>query len=225
MEVSRRRFLAGAVGAGAGLALGDLSAVAGVKTVRIICRQAWGADPPSGPFRKHAVRRLTVHHPAVRLTDNRDAPQRFRNHQAYHQSLGWPDIAYHILIDRHGHVYEGRPRWARGDTNTDYNPRGHLSVLCEGDFEVQKPTAAMMTALVDVLAWACERYGVPPARIRGHRDYASTLCPGRRLYARIEGGLIRRRVKDRLQAGGVRLVEICGQAGKELVEDIENGTD
>jgi N-acetylmuramoyl-L-alanine amidase len=172
---------------------------------------------------RHTIRWLTVHHPAVKLTRNRDAPQRMRNHQAYHQSLGWPDIAYHLGIDRHGHVYELRPRWAKGDTNTDYDPRGHLLVLCEGDFDVQQPSAHMVTALVDVLAWGCLRYDVPVHRIKGHRDHAATSCPGQSLCALIQSGAIRRRVEQRLDARGARLREVCGPAGRALVEAIESG--
>jgi hypothetical protein len=202
-----------------------LAAAGTAKEVEIICREAWGAKPPRAGLKAHTVVRITVHHSGRKLTDNRKAPQRFRDHQAYHRSLGWPDIAYHVLIDRHGNVYQGRPRWARGDTATDYNPKGHLLVLCEGNFGAQKVSVAQMAALVDVLAWACVRYDVKPVRIRGHRDFAATACPGQKLYARIENGVVRRRVKERLAAGGAKLVELCGQAGKERVAQIEAGTD
>jgi hypothetical protein len=193
------------------------------RTVTMICRRAWGARPPSGEFHRHRIRRLTVHHSAVVLRDNRKAPERFRDHQAAHQAEGWPDIAYHILIDRNGHVYEGRPFWARGDTATDYRPRGHLLVLCEGNFDRQRPSREQAASLADVLAWAVRRFDVPVARIKGHRDYAATACPGRRLYRLIEDGTLRRRVRRRLRGGGVRLDEICGKAGRRLVRDIEAG--
>lgn len=221
--ISRRRFLAGAAGAGAGALMGATPALAGRTTVEVICRQAWGARPPSGRFVRHTIERLTVHHSAVELTRNRDAPQRMRNHQAYHQSLGWPDIAYHLGIDRHGYIYELRPRWAKGDTNTDYDPRGHLQVLCEGDFGVQDPSARMVAALVDVLAWGCRRYDVPVHRIKGHRDHAATSCPGAGLYDLLRSGAIHRKVQRRLEAGGVWLEEICGPVGRALVRAIEAG--
>jgi hypothetical protein len=224
-RVSRRTFLLGLAGGVAGVVARAPMALAGKKEVDIICRKAWGASPPLAGLVEHTIQRITVHHAGVKLTDNRDAPQRFRNRQAYHQSLGWPDIAYHVLVDRHGNVYQGRPRWAKGDTSTNYNPKGHLLVMCEGDFDQQKVGTGQMEALIDVLAWACRRYEVEPNRIRGHRDYTSTACPGQKLYARIEGGAIRRRVKNRLANGGVKLVELCGPAGKARVAAIEAGTD
>jgi N-acetylmuramoyl-L-alanine amidase len=220
--LSRRRFLSAIAGTIAGFLLPGRSALAS-RTVTLICRRAWGAEPPTGGFHRHRIRRITVHHSAVVLRDNRKAPERFRDHQAAHQARGWPDIAYHILIDRHGHVYEGRPWWARGDTGTDYSPRGHLLVLCEGNFERQAPSRKQVASLVSVLAWAVRRFDIPVFRIRGHRDFASTACPGRRLYRLLEDGSLHRRVRRRLGAEGVRLDEICGRAGRRLVRDIEAG--
>ncbi|MBI4260404.1 MAG: N-acetylmuramoyl-L-alanine amidase [Actinobacteria bacterium] len=167
---------------------------------------------------------MTLHHCAVLLPDNREAPQHIRNHQAYHQSRGWPDIAYHLIVDRNGNLYRGRPIWAVGDTGTNYDPTGHLLVLAEGNFEQQRPSWRQVNAIVDVMAWAGARYDVPLWKIRGHRDYAATACPGKHLYRHLETGSLRERVRDRLDAGGVRLVGLCGEAGQRAVEEIEAGT-
>jgi hypothetical protein len=219
-EVTRRGFLSAALGAFLGLVAGP-SVLAAAKTLHIICREAWGARKPTGRFRTHRIKRLTVHHSGVALKDNRKAPARLRGHQRSHQSRGWPDIAYHVLIDRNGNVYEGRKIRAVGDTATDYDPRGHFLVMCEGSFSRQRPSAAQVAALVDVLAWAAARYDVSPKTIAGHQDYAGTACPGRSLQRRI--GEIRRRVRKRLREGGVRLVELCGEEGRDRVADIEAG--
>lgn len=218
MTVSRRGFLAGLLG----FLLGA-RAWAQQRTVELICRDAWGARRPAGPFRRHRIERITVHHSASKLTDNRDAPAHLRSHQRSHQDRGWPDIAYHLLIDRNGNVYEGRPIRAVGDTATDYDPRGHLLVMCEGHFGLQRPSVSQVEALTDVLAWAVDRYGAPVGTIRGHVDYARTACPGRSLYRRLPD--VRDAVRDRLAAGGVALVELCGSAGSDRVSDIEAGRD
>lgn len=225
-RITRRGFLAGGLGA----VLGWLRPLAGVaaggpKRVDLICRGAWGAEKAGEGLVRHRIRRLTVHHSAIALTDNREAPARFRSHQAAHQERGWPDIAYHLLIDRNGNVYQGR-RWRyRGDTATNYDPKTHLLVLCEGNFDEQGSTKAQVAALVDVLAWASERFGVRPGRIAGHRDYASTACPGDRLYRLIEDRTLRRRVRRRLRSGGVELERLCGTAGRRRVRRIEAGKD
>jgi hypothetical protein len=216
--LSRRGFLGWLAGA---VVLRPLRVLAGQRTVQVICRQAWGARRPQGSFQRHRIRRITVHHSAVVLTDNRLAPDRLRDHQAAHQSRGWPDIAYHLLIDRNGNVYEGRPRWAVGDTATNYDPRGHLQVMCEGHFGRQRPSPAQVSALVDVLAWGVDRYGAGVRTIRGHLDHADTACPGAHLYGRL--GEVRRRVRERLAAGGVGFAELCGPEGRARVEAIEAG--
>jgi hypothetical protein len=155
------------------------------------------------------------------LRNNRLAPDRLRDHQAGHQSRGWPDIAYHLLIDRNGNVYEGRPRWAVGDTATNYDPRGHLLVMCEGNFQQQRPSPSQVRALVDALAWSVDRYDVGVRTIRGHLEYADTACPGRALQRRL--GEVRKRVRQTLASGGVRRVELCGPEGRARVEAIESG--
>lgn len=222
--ITRRRLLEGALGALASVLVPWARAVA-TSSVEMICRRAWGADPPGDGLERHRIRRLTVHHSAKVLTNNRDAPARFRSHQADHMADGWPDIAYHLLIDRNGNLYEGR-RWRfRGDTATDYDPRGHLLVMCEGNFDEQKPSKSQQAALVDVLAWASTEFDVPVSRIRGHRDYAATACPGAKLYRLLEDGTLRRRVRRRLRAGGVGLEELCGKSGKDRVKAIEAGED
>ena len=52
---------------------------------------------------------MTLHHTAVVLGDNSNAPARLRQHQRYHQNdRGWIDIAYHVSVDRNGNIYEAR---------------------------------------------------------------------------------------------------------------------
>jgi len=203
--------------------LADDPAYGAERSVARICRSAWGARPRTGRYTSHQINRITVHHSAVVLRDNRNAPAQLRAFQADHQSQGWPDIAYHLLIDRHGNVYQGRPLWAVGDTNTSYDPTGHLLVLALGNFQVQDISAAQLNATVNVLAWACTRYGIAPRTIRGHRAYADTLCPGYRFGRYIANGTVRRRVARRL--GDVTLRELCGNAGRRRVRQIKNGTD
>ena len=222
--ISRRRFLQAVPGA-ALAAVVAMPARAAARRVDLLCRRAWGALKPFGEFKRHRIKRMTVHHSAVMLTDNSDAPAHIRSHQRSHQARGWPDIAYHLVIDRNGNVYEGRPMWAVPDTATDYDPTGHFTVMCEGNFQEQRPSRAQVNALVDVLAWASQRFDVAPRTISGHQDHASTACPGAGLQRLIDGGEIRRRVKERLAAGGVQLVDVCGAEGKQRVEEIELGRD
>jgi N-acetyl-anhydromuramyl-L-alanine amidase AmpD len=119
---------------------------------------------------------------------------------------GWPDIAYHVLIGIDGTVYQGRDPAFRGDTGTSYNTTGHFLVVVEGNFEVERPTDAQVQSLEAVLAWASEHYGVSPATIAGHGDYAATSCPGRNLEDRIHSGTLRGSVEALIEQGGVDLI-------------------
>ena len=140
----------------------------------VICGDAWGALPASGGFTSHVIDQITVHHTAVVLEDNSLAPARLRQHQQFHQSRGWPDLAYHFMIDAAGNVYEGRPIDAVGDTGTDYDPTGHLLICCEGNFDEQELPAAQYDTLVRMVAWGATEYQVDPGAVRGHRDVAAT---------------------------------------------------
>ena len=69
----------------------------------VICRDAWGARESLPGGVRHTITRMTLHHTAAVLGDNRNAPGRLRQHQRLHQDeRGWVDIAYHVGIDRNG---------------------------------------------------------------------------------------------------------------------------
>jgi N-acetylmuramoyl-L-alanine amidase len=223
-RMSRRSLLLGGPVLLTPLLLGDLAQAGGPRNVDAICRKAWGARSPRGNFVRHNIHRLTVHHSGAVLRRNREAPSRFRSMQQGHFSEGWPDIAYHILVDRHGNVYRARPTWAKGNTRTNYNPRGHLLVMCIGNFNVQEVPRRQLRGLINVLTWACTRFDVRPRTIGGHREYAATACPGDNLQRLISNGKIRRRVRARLDRG-VDLDRLCGRAGRRRVRAIERGDD
>ena len=196
--------------------------VAPVAHIEVLCRDAWGAAAPVGGFRSHEIERLTVHHTARLLAENRDAPTAVRGHQRFHQlDREWPDIAYHFIVDLEGNVYECRPVTAVGDTGTNYDPTGHFLVCCEGNFNEQPLPSAQQQALVNVLAWAAAEFKVDPETIRGHRDVAATSCPGDNLYLLIESGDLERAVAESLASGTVTMEIVCGPQALERVATIE----
>lgn len=188
----------------------------------MICREAWGARAPSGEFARHELRRITVHHSAAALTDNRRCPEHLRGHQRYHQEQGWPDIAYHLAVDRRGVIYELRPLWAPGDTFTDYDPAGHFLILAEGNFDQHDPTDEQLEAVALVAAWGAGSFDLDLATLAGHRDHASTSCPGDRLHRYVSDGSITQRSRELLDRG-VELEQWCGGAGRAVVAAVESG--
>jgi hypothetical protein len=167
---------------------------------------------------------MTLHHEAVVLGDNRNAPGRLRQDQRYHQDQkGWVDIAYHVGIDRNGNIYELRTPQIAGDTATDYDTTGHFLVLCEGDFDQEVVSEAQLHGAALAFAWATQTFHIATDTLAGHRDLAQTSCPGANLYAHLSSGDLKRRVEDLLAAGEVDLQRICGPDAAAKVAAIEAG--
>ena len=151
------------------------------------------------------MNRLTVHHSGD--SSSATGPPRFRIWQNYHMDVrAWGDVAYHYMIEPSGGVYTARSTAFRGDTGTNYDPDRHFLVVLEGNFQTVNPTEHQLDRLPVVLAWASQHFGISPTTIAGHRDYASTACPGSKLYPLIRDGDLKAQVDEIIGAGGVQLV-------------------
>ncbi len=133
-------------------------------------------------------------------------------------SHGWPDLAYHFVVDRNGNVYEGRPIEAIGDTFTEYDPTGHFLACFEGHFDRQAPSGAQLAAMTRLVAWAMQTYSVSGDLIGGHRDWAGTTCPGDNMYWRLAG--LTRAASDH---EAVALSYLRGDDARERVALITSG--
>lgn len=190
--------------------------------VLVIEKAGWGAAQEREGLVEHEITGIVVHHTAVVLGSNSEAPGRARGHQRFHQDQGWADLAYHLLIDREGNIYEGRPLWARGDTFTEYDPTGFFLPALEGDFNTETPSGRQLESLAAVCAWAARRWNIDPEAILGHRDLASTTCPGENLYPHVAGGDLTARVQNLIE-DELELVYLRGHAALDLVAEIEAG--
>lgn len=163
--------------------------------LRFVPRAAWGAHDPVLPMVPHVPNRLTIHHTATVQNPARTIEQKMRALQAFSQrddSLAggkkkpaWADVPYHYYVSVDGAVAEGREWRYVGDTNTEYNPAGHLLVVVEGNFENDTLTSAQRRTLDALIPALARHFHIPPSMLGGHRDFATTLCPGRNLYAEI----------------------------------------
>lgn len=194
----------------------------------MLCRESWGALAPLAGTRRPniPITRMTIHHTAVYLGDNSNAPARLRQHQTFHQNQrGWIDIAYHVSVDRNGNIYQLRAPEIAGDTATNYDPAGHFLVVCEGNFDEEQVSEAQLHGAAMAFAWASQQYDVSPEVLDGHRDNShDTACPGADLYGYVTNGELKRRVAALVAAGGVDLQTICGPEAAAVVASIENGT-
>lgn len=158
-------------------------------------RAQWGALAPASALVEHTPDRITIHHTATPQAPDRPLADKMRALQRFSQGGGqlasgqpkvpWADVPYHFYIAVNGEIAEGRELRYVGDSNTPYDPTGHLLIVLEGNFEHEDPPAVQLAALRQLVQRAAERWHIAPERIGGHRDHASTRCPGERLYQEI----------------------------------------
>ncbi len=194
----------------------------------IYSRKQWGADESiRGKSSLHYgdVHAGFVHH-TVNANDytRAEVPALLRSIYAYHvKSRGWSDIGYNYLIDRFGRIWEGRyggvDRAVVGAHTLGYNDDS-FAASAIGNYQIARPSKAMIQAYAALFAWKLSLHGVNAASthqwvtkswfeaINGHRDAAATLCPGQYLYAKIP------RIR-RLAAAAQR-----GWSGRQLDSDL-----
>lgn len=188
-------------------------------------RAAWGARPARPGGKPHTITRMTIHHSAVALPDNRQIAARLRQHQRYHMDdKGWVDIAYHFAVDRRGNIFVLRDTAIAGDTATDYDTTGHFLVLCEGNFDEEAVTEAQLNGAALVCAWATKQFGIGVNTLGSHREMTSaTDCPGTNLQAHISSGDLASRISG-LISSGFSLQPAPIQTATTLVSAIEDGS-
>ncbi len=158
------------------------------------------------------IRAAIVHHSA---TGNNYAANEsaaiVRSIFTYHtRTMGWGDVAYNALVDRHGQVFEGRfgglDKPVEGSHTGGFN-KDTWAVCLIGDFGKEVPTAAQLRSVGRLLGWRLALAGIDPKgtatltstggtytrvpqgmtrslpSIFAHRDVGDTECPGNAAYA------------------------------------------
>ncbi len=156
------------------------------------------------------MRLAIVHHTATPSVYSSDqAAAIVRGIDVYHvKGNGWNDIGYNFLVDRYGHVFEGRyggvTKNVIGAHALGFNT-GSVGIALIGNYMTDRPTQAQLQALERLIGWrldlahvdptstltyasnGSERYRAgTPVKLRavsGHRDTGFTSCPGTNLYA------------------------------------------
>jgi uncharacterized protein with LGFP repeats len=181
----------------------------------IATRAEWGANESlrrADPLYAPAVHMVFVHHTATSNSyGEADVPSILRSIYAYHvQANGWNDIGYNYLVDRFGHVWEGRyggiTRNVIGAQTLGFNT-GSVGIAYIGDGVTTPLTDAARQALVALISWRLDLAHVDPRSttqmvsggnpkyasgvtvtlrdVSGHRDGTLTDCPGDAIYAQL----------------------------------------
>jgi hypothetical protein len=172
---------------------------------QIVSVAQWGGTPadPAQARKQQEITHITLHHQGEPFPQGKDPVQYLRNLQTWSRTTKhWLDIPYHYIIDLDGRIYEGRKIEYAGDTNTEYDPKGHALIEVVGNFEEVEPNRKQLDAVVDLMALLAAKYQVPVERIAGHKDHsAQTVCPGANLYRYLQDGYFREQVALRLKSG------------------------
>jgi len=139
------------------------------------------------------VKKIVIHHTAGSLTDDPEAT--IRAIYYYHAvRRGWGDIGYNYII-ANGKIYEGR---YGGDGVVGGHARGYntgtIGISVIGNYENDEISYQDLEALSRLIEAKADVYNIDVdgyskfhgkviANVLGHRDVASTLCPGANLYA------------------------------------------
>lgn len=172
---------------------------------RIVPRREWGADetlrfdesgreiaPPSF----WPVQKLIVHHTAG-ANDPPDPAATVREIQRFHAvDRGFGDIAYNLLIDAQGQLYEGRfsPSAAGGEAPAGHDNEGRavaathtlgynagtISIALLGHFVERVPAAPAIETLMVVVGWLAAIHRLDPLGESVYRNPVSDQaipCP------------------------------------------------
>ena len=148
---------------------------------KILTRREWGSRGPKSrltPLNKKRVVGIAVHHSGVKNGPKGvTAVKAFERHHM--DANGWNAIAYNWLIDEQGVIYEGRGAGVISAATRPYNSRTE-SICYTGDGDKAIP-AKTQKSLTWLIADIQKRYSVK-LWVKGHRELASTSCPGNVLF-------------------------------------------
>lgn len=192
-------------------------------------RGQWGADeslrrwaPSQGDFRG-----AVIHHTAgTNDYGADDVPAILRGIYAYHAvSRDWGDIGYNYLVDKFGRIWEGRSGGFEMETTgahvSGFNS-ATVGVSVIGNYQTATVSNAAVDAVVRLLGWKLAIHGVDAGgrvtlngmnlpTIFGHRDVASTTCPGQSLWVRQD------EIRSRVKAEQSRYAGLWGKAAGNFV--------
>jgi hypothetical protein len=159
--------------------------------VRLITRAQWGAEFGRGPTnitpRNGGVAVHYVGGGKLTGIEHSRCAARVRSIEADHvNNNGWAGIAYNFLACEHGYVFEGRGLGRRSAAQGTASGNQNYYALCALIGARDTPGDMLTTALRDAIEYS-RNHGAG-SRIRGHRDFTATNCPGDPLYRWVGAG-------------------------------------
>ncbi len=213
MTSAARSFVALTLGIG-------LAACAVVPTDPTVARptmvsvaQWGGAASTASHVVPQRIDRITIHHGGVAWKRDADVAAYMRRLQQWSRlTKRWSDSPYHYIIAPDGRIFVARDEGVPGDTNTEYDPKGHALVMLLGNFDEAQPTPQQLATTVNLVAWIASQHQLTADQIASHKDFSSqTACPGKNLSAHIASGWLRSAVAARMQGQPVPEMAVLGR--------------
>ncbi|MEU7978608.1 peptidoglycan recognition family protein [Micromonospora sp. NPDC049081] len=153
----------------------------------------WGARPPSSPVSVVGSRpnKIIVHHTAFPNSTDYSLAHAYANSREiqdlHMDGNGWLDSGQHFTNSRGGQLTEGRhgslyallhgQSMVQGAHCVGQNSQA-IGIENDGIYVDVQPPQALWDSLVVFCAFTCQQYAIPASQIYGHKDFASTQCPG-----------------------------------------------
>jgi len=142
--------------------------------------------PIAGRLVKHSAppSKITIHYTGVKKNPNLPIERKLKglfrfsaNDKTEFKKNLWGDIPYNYYVDLNGKAAEGRSPEYQPDTNTNYNPDGHVTIVVEGTIgdDLSPQQKSKLFAMIKGLQ---NKYNIPTSAVGTHKHYASTSCPG-----------------------------------------------
>lgn len=146
----------------------------------MITRTQWAARAPRSTQGMSNVLGVAVHWEGVGLGnyDHSTCPGRIRAIQNFHMDGNkWADIAYNMIVCRHGEVFEGRGAERRSAANGTNDGNARYYAICvlmgPGDTFTMEAKRGVLAAREHLMARGGAGRNIVP-----HRSFLSTQCPG-----------------------------------------------
>ena len=154
-----------------------------------ISRPTRRARPTRKPFsrlRSSRVVGIVLHHSGV--SSPPEGVDAVKSYARYHMDTrGWNAIAYNWLVDERGVIYEGRGPGIVSGATKHYNFK--TESICFRGYGGRTVPETALISIKEVIEDIQSRYG-GRRWVKGHKDLASTTCPGSELYAWLQNGSV-----------------------------------
>lgn len=108
---------------------------------------------------------------------------------SWHLGNGWSGIGYHFVVRKDGSIFTGRPIDCIGAHTANYNSVS-IGICFEGHFETEAMSDDQIAAGKELISYLKEKY--PNAKVKKHKDFHSTDCPGKNFpFDEISNGIVK----------------------------------